>query len=122
MGSASLDTIRIARQEAKRYGKAYCIDLMELDEERVKALTIFDDAIFCIHVAKDCGVGISTQLQKVRSLLPENVCCAAAGSITLSDVASLKEAGISFMIVGSAIIHADDRKAAALRFKEVGRS
>jgi hypothetical protein len=50
------------------------IDLLGLDKEKIRALTVFDDAVFCLHLPGDCsGAGLTEVIQILRSAGIERV-------------------------------------------------
>jgi 3-keto-L-gulonate-6-phosphate decarboxylase len=85
------------------------IDLLELDMERIKALTVFDGAIFCLHLPSDCsGEGFTEMIQTNMRSLAGARRIAAAGGVRLETIPFIKQSGIETAIVGGAITKNSD--------------
>lgn len=117
MGATSLETIRICQQVAQKYGQEYMIDIMEVDDDKIKELSKFEDAILCLHLPKDKNADFKTYIQNFVSKHQLSNRLAAAGGITLEDLPYLKEAGIEIAIVGSAITKSENINKTAKLFK-----
>lgn len=115
MGASAHSTIEQCRQTALAYGKEYCIDLLEVSEEKLNDLANFHDAVFCIHMPKDEQEDLKKRYeqQKIRF---QNRMLAVAGGIQLEQMELYKDADI--IIIGSAICKAQDPKAAAHQFAQ----
>ncbi|MDR0378076.1 MAG: orotidine 5'-phosphate decarboxylase [Spirochaetaceae bacterium] len=119
MGAASPATIRACQKTARKYRREYMIDLLGLDAEEIKALTVFDDAVFCLHLPSDCsGAGLMETIHAGMEPLAGPFRIAAAGGIGLAAIPFLKSAGIEIAVVGSAITKSGDIPKAIADFKE----
>ena len=118
MGFSSTSTIKACAAVAGEYGKEYLIDLLELPDERVRALADrFPEAIFGIHLPSDLqGEGLTELVLKKMKLLGGVHAVAAAGGVKPENLSFLKNAGVDIAIAGGAITGAGDIKAAAETF------
>jgi 3-hexulose-6-phosphate synthase len=120
MGAASFSTIEACRKSAREYCRGYMIDLLGLDAEKIKTLTVFDDASFCLHLPGDCvGTGFSEMLQAGTESLAGICHIAAAGGIRLETIPFIRQAGIETVIVGGAITKSADIAQAVADFKNL---
>jgi 3-hexulose-6-phosphate synthase len=119
MGAASHSTIRACQKTAREYCRGYMIDLLGLDREEIRALTVFDNAIFCIHLPGDCsGAGLTEVIQTGMESLAGARRIAAAGGVRLETIPFLRSAGIEIVIVGGAITKSADITKSVMDFKE----
>ncbi len=121
MGASALSTISICDSVAKEYRKEYMIDLLEADHDRLQRLTVFEDAIFEVHLPSDKkGEGLNDLVKKSMNTLQNVKRIAIAGGVTKSTLPFLRELGVEIIIVGGAITKADDKEKAAKEFKKEG--
>lgn len=118
MGASSLETIRICQRVAREYGQEYMIDTMEINHEKMEALREFEDAILCLHLAKDRGDSLQDYLTEIMGTFQFNNRIAVAGGVKLEDIDLFKELGIDIIIVGSSITKSENIAQAAHAFKE----
>jgi 3-hexulose-6-phosphate synthase len=121
MGAASVTTISSCQKMAREYNRSCMIDLMGLDQKEVDALTVFDDAIFCLHLPSDCAGAPAAELAE---LIEKNVKplgrvsrVAVAGGVRLGNIPFFRAAGIEIVIVGSAITKNSDIAGSAAEFR-----
>jgi 3-hexulose-6-phosphate synthase len=126
MGAAAPATIAACRDTARSFGREYMIDLLEVEEEKMRRLTVFEDAIFCLHLPSDLGGrGLEELVNRGRDILQgsaRNVRIAAAGGIGLESIPLLKQAGVQVVVVGSAITKSSNVRGAATSFSQAVRS
>ena len=121
MGSASLETIEKCYEVSEESNGAMMIDLLECSDDKIKEISKFKNAIYCIHASIDReklqnpGKTIETFKEK----FPEINRIAVAGGITLESITELNKYNIELVIVGSAITGADNPIETAKEFKEV---
>ncbi len=118
MGFSSETTIHACAQVARKFGKKYMIDLMEVPSERLKKLTKnFPDAVFGIHLPADLqGVGLEELIHTQTEMIGNDFCIAAAGGVKLENISIMKHSGIEIGIAGGSILKAKDIRAAACEF------
>lgn len=117
MGNAAYRTVETCCETAERYRRRTMIDLLECPEERIRKLTVFKNAIFCIHLSKDSGRTFG-QNALPGILHDTGLKTAAAGGILLEHLPALIRSGISIAIVGSAITGAADIRREAAEFAQ----
>jgi 3-hexulose-6-phosphate synthase len=119
MGAASHPTIQACQNIAREYCREYMIDLLGLDREEIQALTVFDDAVFCLHIPNDCaGIGLTEMIRANIEPLAGIRRIAAAGGVRLETIPFFKSAGIEIVIVGGAITKSGDITKSVMAFKE----
>jgi 3-hexulose-6-phosphate synthase len=119
MGAASFSTLEACQKSAREYRRGYMIDLLGLDAEKIKALTVFDDAVFCLHLPSDCaGAGLPEMIKAGTESLEGIRHIAAAGGIRLETIPFIRRAGIETVIVGGAITKSRDIAQSAADFKK----
>lgn len=117
MGAAAITTLSICQKVAKEYHKEYVIDLLEVNDDKLKQLQVYQDAIQCIHLPSDeMGNALETLIKDQKQVLNPKVRISAAGGITLDNVNVLKQCGIDIVVVGSAITKANNKVASAKAF------
>ena len=121
MGSASLETIEKCYEVSEKSNGTMMIDLLECSDEKIKEISKFKNAIYCIHASidreklKNPGKTIETFKEK----FPKINRIAVAGGITLDSITELNKYNIELVIVGSAITGTDNPIEIAKQFKEV---
>lgn len=102
MGTASLATIRACQKVAQEYSREYMIDLLEVNEVRLKELSEFTDAYVSVHVSIDTksdSDAFSQGIDKVlKYLSPKSIFI--AGGITLDTLKAIDASKIDGIIVG----------------------
>lgn len=122
MGASSLDTIRLCEQVAKDYQKTMMIDLLEVEETKIKQLQEFESAIFCLHhsIDKIDSWNVVETVAEFKLKFPQIKRLAIAGGINLTQAEELKKQGLmEIIIVGSSITKATDIEVEAKKFMEV---
>ena len=121
LGGASLETLRICKKVANKYGKDYLIDLIDSSKEREERFSEFTDAIICIHLPSDNnGSGLEELINsKLENLKNLNCRISVAGGINRENLDIIKKANFHIAIVGSAITKSKNIKEAARTFKEL---
>jgi 3-hexulose-6-phosphate synthase len=121
MASSSHATLEQVYAIAQKAEKDVLIDLLEVDQARIKTLMAFDQAIFGLHHAKDAASAfdaIATTAQFHQDF-PQVRRIAVAGGIDLAQAKGLAKQGIAeILIVGSNITGASDPVATAQAFME----
>ena len=121
LGVADDSTIREAVEAARRYGARVMVDLLNVEDplSRAKRLAEMGVDYICVHVGIDQqmrGVDPLDLLSKVAREV--DVPVAIAGGINSESAARAVELGASIVIVGGAIIKAEDAEAAARAIKQ----
>jgi 3-hexulose-6-phosphate synthase len=118
MGAASMATVAACRDTAKQFGRDYMIDLLEVSTEKLRDLTRFNDAIFCLHLPSDlAGRGLAELVAKGRKELGSVSRIAAAGGINPENLPFLKAAGVEIAIIGGSITKSADIHETVKAFK-----
>lgn len=123
MGVSPLVTMDACMEVASRMDKTVMIDLMNAQEDQVRKLLTYREAVFCVHVSKDeqeaWGAKHSGEKKEWQFFDPF-VQWAIAGGITAASLAHLrKTSNPSIVIVGSAITKAKNPAKAANELKQV---
>ncbi|MCY0893434.1 MAG: orotidine 5'-phosphate decarboxylase [Acidibacillus sp.] len=109
MGAAALSTVAACYRVSEEKGHTLMIDLLETSEERVKTLTQFKHALFCVHFPKDGGSSdIESRIHDFVKHHPHIEHVAVAGGVRLEHVPWLRRLGVEVCIVGSEIIESKD--------------
>ena len=113
MGISDDGTIIEAVKSANQYGSRVMVDLMsvvDVDvEARAKVLESFGVHILCIHASIDSQMSGGTPFDRVKELAKvTSLPIAVAGGINSETAPLAIENGASIVIVGGAIIKADD--------------
>ena len=121
MGNAGDETIREAIEAGKRYGAEIMVDLMECEniEERAKEMEEMGADYVCVHVAIDSqmkGLAPFEELKRVASSV--SIPVAVAGGINAEGAKQAVESGAEIVIVGGAIIKAENAMEAARKIKD----
>jgi 3-hexulose-6-phosphate synthase len=116
-------TVREAVREARKQGGSIMVDLLGVEDipggiARAEAIGA---GYLCIHTASDLGgpdretlCGLGKAVAAVRSSR-----IAVAGGITLETVEQIIQRKPEILIVGGAIMKQEDRREAALRFRQL---
>jgi 3-hexulose-6-phosphate synthase len=120
MGAASLETLEKCYRETAKNNRTMMIDLLECSDQRIKQISHFKQAIYCLHSSIDKGAmnHPARSLALFRSNYPTIKRVALAGGITLASLNELKESEPDIVIVGSAITKAENPKMELKKFKE----
>lgn len=122
MGGSALASIKICRSVALKYQKEYMIDLLEVSDDKMKDLTQFRDAIFCVHLPADKdGVGLEALVEKSSKELEGCPRLAVAGGVSLSTLSIIKNGGYEIAIVGGSITKAENISKAVSDFTRKAR-
>lgn len=121
MGSASLETIEKCYEVSEESNGTMMIDLLECSDEKIKEISNFKNAIYCIHASIDREKLINPDkiVEKFKEKFPEVSRIAVAGGITLDSIPELNKYNIELVIVGSAITGAENPVERAKQFKGV---
>ncbi|KAA0001257.1 MAG: bifunctional hexulose-6-phosphate synthase/ribonuclease regulator [Thermoplasmata archaeon] len=120
LGVASDETIKEAVKAARRYGMEVMVDLMGIKdiEKRIKEMEKIGVDYICIHVAIDeqmAGRNPFTLLEKAVKITSLPI--AVAGGLNAATAAEAVKRGASIVIVGGAIIKAEDAREATKLIK-----
>ncbi|HEX9026046.1 MAG TPA: orotidine 5'-phosphate decarboxylase / HUMPS family protein [Clostridium sp.] len=121
MGSASLETIEKCYEVSEEKNGTMMIDLLECSYEKIKEISNFKNAIYCIHASidKEKLINVGKTVKEFKEKFPEVNRIAVAGGITLDSIPELNKYNIELVIVGSAITSAENPIETAKQFKEV---
>lgn len=120
MGSASLETIEKCYEVSEESNGTMMIDLLECSDDKIKEISNFKNAIYCIHASIDREklINPGKTVKEFKEKFPEVNRIAVAGGITLDSILELNKYSIELVIVGSAITGADNSIETAKQFKE----
>lgn len=120
MGSSSLETIEKCYGVSKEHNKKMMIDLLECSYEKVKEISKFDEAIYCLHTSVDKSNtnNIIKELRDFKVRFPKIKNIAIAGGINLDVIKKLKNEDINIVVVGSSITSSKDPSKALSEIKE----
>lgn len=121
LGLASNETIKEVVRAARRYGIEVMVDLIGIDnvERRAEEVEKLGVDYVCVHTAIDeqmLGKGVFEKLERVVKACSLPV--AVAGGINSETAGEAVRKGASIIIVGGAIIKAEDVKKATLNIKK----
>ena len=121
MGSASLETIEKCYEVSEESNGTMMIDLLECSDEKIKEISNFKNAIYCIHASIDREklINPGKTVKEFKEKFPEVNRIAVAVGIALDSIPELNKYNIELVIVGSAITSADNPIETAKQFKEV---
>ncbi|MDD1747082.1 MAG: orotidine 5'-phosphate decarboxylase [Methanomassiliicoccales archaeon] len=129
MGLADDATISESVLTARRYGAKVMVDLMNVPDKKARARRSAElgAGYICLHVGIDEQMhGRSSPMDVVRDVIRSvSIPVAVAGGINQSNARDFVKAGASIVIVGGAIIKAEDVRSAAREVKKAmtsGRS
>ncbi|MCR1951106.1 MULTISPECIES: orotidine 5'-phosphate decarboxylase / HUMPS family protein [unclassified Clostridium] len=110
MGSSSLETLQKCYDVSKEYNKKMMIDLIECSYEKIKEISRFDEAIYCLHTSVDKSNknNIIDELRDFKLKFPSIRNIAIAGGINLDIIKSLKNEDINIIVIGSTITASKD--------------
>ena len=110
MGSSSLETLQKCYDVSKEYNKKMMIDLLECSYEKIKEISRFYEAIYCLHtsVDKSNSNNIIYELREFKLKFPLIKNIAIAGGINLEVIKKLKNEDINIVVIGSSITAAKD--------------
>ncbi len=121
MGASAVDTITKVYEVTKKFKREMFIDLMQTDNAKVSQIATFGDAIYGIHHSKDSDdqFDAAQTTAQFHQDFPGIKRIAVAGGIDLEMAKRLSEQNIAeSVIVGSAVMKADDPVATAKEFME----
>lgn len=121
MGASSVATLAACYQVSEDYERDMMIDLLEVTDEKIKQITHFEHAIFCLHHSIDRAdkLDAPAAVAEFHEKFPEVKRIAIAGGIDLAATKALAEQGlVEIVIVGSKITSRPDKGAAVKEFKE----
>lgn len=121
LGAATNETIKEAIRAAKKYGSEIMVDLMNLREpaKRAKEVEKFGADYLCAHVGIDqqmIGIDPIKELQRISKSV--NIPIAAAGGINSETAPEIVNSGANIVIVGGAIIKAENAEDATKKILE----
>jgi 3-hexulose-6-phosphate synthase len=121
MGSASLETIEKCYEVSEQGNGTMMIDLLECSDEKIKEISHFKNAIYCIHASIDREklLNPGKTVEEFKERFPQVNRIAIAGGITLDCIPELNKHNIELVIVGSAITGAENPIEKAKQFKGV---
>jgi len=121
MGLADDGTISEAVKTARRYGAEVMVDLMNVQDHvrRAKEAEALGASYLCMHMGVDQQMrGGETPYELLRAVAEAcGIKVAAAGGVSAATAARMLQCGASIVIVGGAIIKADDVAAAAAELR-----
>lgn len=119
MGSASLETIEKCYEVSEEINRTMMIDLLECSDEKIKEMSHFKNAIYCIHASIDREklINPGKTVEEFKEKFPKVNRIAVAGGITLDSITELNKHNIELVIVGSAITGAENPIEKAKQFK-----
>ncbi|MFT8348965.1 orotidine 5'-phosphate decarboxylase / HUMPS family protein [Clostridium saccharoperbutylacetonicum] len=120
MGSASLETIDKCYEVSEQNNGIMMIDLLECSDEKIKEISHFKNAIYCIHASIDREklLNPAKTVKEFKERFPQVNRIAVAGGITLDCIPELSKHNIELVIVGSAITSAENPVQKVKQFKE----
>jgi len=119
MGASESETIRKCQKISRLYNKDYMIDTLGVNDEKLKDLTKFKDAILCLHLPKDKGGDIQYFLENIVHKHNIENRIAVAGGVKKEDLDLFKKFGVEIVVVGSAITKSSNITQSAKEFKEL---
>ena len=120
LGGSSLETLRICKKVANKYGKDYLIDLIDISSERQEILKEFTDGILCIHLPSDNkGVGLESLIDSRIGNLGGFNKLAVAGGVDRDNINIIKKANFHIAIVGGSITKSSNIKESAKILKKL---
>jgi len=120
MGVADDSTIREAVDAGRNYGAEIMVDLMNVDSMEKRAIELEKMGVdyICVHISIDqqmSGINAIEELKKISKSV--KIPIAIAGGINSETAVEAVKAGASIIIVGGAIIKAENARVAAERIK-----
>jgi 3-hexulose-6-phosphate synthase/6-phospho-3-hexuloisomerase len=121
LGLADDGTVSESVLAARKYGAQVMVDLINVPDKvrRGREVASLGAEYVCLHVGIDEQMhGRRSPLDMVKEAVPQlGIPVAVAGGITQENARSYVEAGVAVVIVGGAIIKAEDVRAAAAAVK-----
>ena len=123
LGLASNETIKEVVKSARRYGMEVMVDLMGIDDmKRLRNIEKLGIDYICVHTAIDEQMIGKNPFDKMDKVLKNcSLPVAVAGGINAEMAKKAVEKGASIVIVGGAIIKAEDVKKATKKIKDAMR-
>ncbi|WP_125589051.1 orotidine 5'-phosphate decarboxylase / HUMPS family protein [Companilactobacillus jidongensis] len=121
MAGSSLDTIEQVYDVTEKFNKEMLIDLLEVDNNKIKEISGFDNAIYGLHHSKDSKDSFDAvdTLDKFKKNFPAIKKIAVAGGIDLKQAKAIATQGIAdTIIVGGKIVKTDNPVESAKQFME----
>lgn len=121
MGASSIETIRACYKVSREYQKTMMIDLLEVNEEKIKELEEFEEAVFCLHhsIDKVNDWHVLETISIFQKSFPKIKRLAIAGGIDLTQAKELNQQGlIEIIVVGSHITKSKNVVEEASKFME----
>ncbi|MDT2831052.1 orotidine 5'-phosphate decarboxylase [Vagococcus carniphilus] len=121
MGASSIETIRACYKVSREYQKTMMIDLLEVNEEKIKELEEFEEAVFCLHhsIDKVNDWHVLETISTFQKSFPKLKRLAIAGGIDLTQAKELNQQGlIEIIVVGSHITKSKNVVEEASKFME----
>ncbi|MFC6348250.1 orotidine 5'-phosphate decarboxylase / HUMPS family protein [Vagococcus carniphilus] len=121
MGASSIETIRACYKVSREYQKTMMIDLLEVNEEKIKELEEFEEAVFCLHhsIDKVNDWHVLETISTFQKSFPKLKRLAIAGGIDLTQAKELNQQGlIEIIVVGSHITKSKNAVEEASKFME----
>lgn len=121
MGASSIETIRACYKVSREYQKTMMIDLLEVNEEKIKELEEFEEAVFCLHhsIDKVNDWHVLETISTFQKSFPKLKRLAIAGGIDLIQAKELNQQGlIEIIVVGSHITKSKNVVEEASKFME----
>lgn len=121
MGASSIETIRACYKVSCEYQKTMMVDLLEVNEEKIKELEEFEEAIFCLHhsIDKKQDWHVLNTILDFQKKFPKLKRLAIAGGIDLIQTTELNEQGlVEIIVVGSHITKSKNVVGQASKFME----
>ncbi|MFY8330542.1 orotidine 5'-phosphate decarboxylase / HUMPS family protein [Vagococcus carniphilus] len=121
MGASSIETIRACYKVSREYQKTMMIDLLEVNEEKIRELEEFEEAVFCLHhsIDKVNDWHVLETISTFQKSFPKLKRLAIAGGIDLTQAKELNQQGlIEIIVVGSHITKSKNVVEEASKFME----
>lgn len=121
MGAASVATLEACYQVAQQEQKTMMIDLLEVTDEKIKAIQDFPEAIYSLHhsIDRKDKLDAAASVADFKEKFPKIKRIAIAGGIDLTQAKTLAKQGIvEVVIVGSKITQAANPLKAINEFME----
>lgn len=120
MGYSSKATLDICYEITEKYKRNMMIDLLECDNQKIKEISNYDNAIYCLHTSVDAGKTKNPidQIRQFKKQFSNIKRIAIAGGIQREHLHDLNKEGIEIVIMGSAITKSTNVKKACHTCKE----
>ncbi|MDR2660793.1 MAG: orotidine 5'-phosphate decarboxylase [Lactobacillaceae bacterium] len=118
MAITSFKEIQKAYDISQKQKKEILIDLLEVSDEKIKQLLVFDRAIFALH--NDSSIDAAKSVRELHQKFPTIKRIGVAGGIDLKSAKEVAQDNIAeIVIVGGSILKANNPLNASEKFKEV---